>query len=496
MFDTLPPEAFDVLDDDALVGAIAGWARASAAADGRRLAAIAELVRRRCTDAHPTWACDDWDAAAAELACVLTVSDGRASGQMDLAVTLRDRLPRVGALLLRGEVDTRTATSIAARTALVTDPGALAELDSVIAERATAWGPLSKYKLEQAVDVWVDSIDPGALRRTRNSVRGRDFTIGHPNDQAGTTSVFGRLATPDAALLGERLKAMVHGVCDDDPRTSAQRRADAIGALGAGSTHLSCRCGAQTCPAADDDGRASSVVVHVIAEKPTADAPPDPHLDGEGPAPDTSGPPGARAALIPGSGGGIVPAPLVAALIAHGATITPVRNPAPGAQPRYRPSTVLDEWVRMRDLTCRHPGCDRPAVSADIDHTVPYPAGPTHPANLKCYCRTHHLVKTFWPGWTDRQRADGTMIVTTPSGRSYTTRPGSSLFFPNWDTTLAEPAGAPVGTGPTPVAPDGLRGLKMPTRARTRARVRAGRLARERAVNDAVVGERNMPPPL
>jgi len=46
---------------------------------------------------------------------------------------------------------------------------------------------------------------------------------------------------------------------------------------------------------------------------------------------------------------------------------------------------------------------------------VPYPLGPTHPSNLKCLCRKHHLVKTFW-GWRDQQLPDGTV-----------TRPG---YFP------------------------------------------------------------------
>jgi hypothetical protein len=48
----------------------------------------------------------------------------------------------------------------------------------------------------------------------------------------------------------------------------------------------------------------------------------------------------------------------------------------------------------FRDMTCRAPGCDRPAVFGDIDHTVAYPGGPTHPGNLKCYCRKHDAHKT------------------------------------------------------------------------------------------------------
>ena len=527
MFDVLLPEPAELsaLDDAALIAAVQACARASAAADARRLAGIAELVRRHCTDEHPDWACDDWDAAAAEVAAALTLGHGRACGQMDLAITLRDRLPRVGALFLAGDIPMRTVLAIAARTALVTDPDALRTLDAMIADRAVKLGPLSVYKLEQALDAWVDQVDPGGVRRTRDNARGRDFSIGDANDTAGTTSVWGRLHTPDAALLGQRLTAMTLGVCQDDPRTMAQRRADAIGALAAGSTHLACRCGHPACPAGADDGRATSITVHVIAEESTTQSRPDPYLNGEGLAPgrdtssadppsgdppgadphsgDTPGgdPPGAdpqasvptphrKPALIPGIHGGIIPAPLLAELITHGAKIRIVSRPGAAPEPRYRPSTALDEFVRMRDLTCRFPGCDKPAVHADIDHTVPYPAGATHPSNTKIYCRKHHLVKTFWAGWSDTQLPDGTVIVTSPSGHSYTTTPASRLLFPRWNiTTPAAPASA------SQPETSSARTLMMPTRKRTRKSARASRIASERARNDDHVAERNIPPP-
>jgi len=47
----------------------------------------------------------------------------------------------------------------------------------------------------------------------------------------------------------------------------------------------------------------------------------------------------------------------------------------------------MARFIRCRDLTCRWPGCDQPAAVSDIDHTVPYPVGPTHASNNKLYCR-------------------------------------------------------------------------------------------------------------
>lgn len=102
---------------------------------------------------------------------------------------------------------------------------------------------------------------------------------------------------------------------------------------------------------------------------------------------------------------------------------------------------------------------------------------------------SHHLLKTFWSGWSDVQHPDGSIVWTAPSGHTYTTKPGSQLFFPTVNTTSA-----PV----TPGAPDpggGDKIQKMPKRKRSRAKERAYRLKAERALNDDHVTERNRPPP-
>jgi hypothetical protein len=52
------------------------------------------------------------------------------------------------------------------------------------------------------------------------------------------------------------------------------------------------------------------------------------------------------------------------------------------------PSRALADFVRCRDMTCRFPGCDRPATCADIDHTLPSgDGGTTHASDLKYFCR-------------------------------------------------------------------------------------------------------------
>ncbi len=169
----------------------------------------------------------------------------------------------------------------------------------------------------------------------------------------------------------------------------------------------------------------------------------------------------------------------------------------PGPEPRYIPSAVLATFVRCRDLTCRFPGCDAPADVCDVDHTIPYPVGPTQAANLKCLCRKHHLLKTF-RGWRDRQLPDGTVVWTSPQGQTYTTHPGSRLLFPR----LCQPTAAVTareefrdesGTGAT------NRGLMMPRRKQTRTQQRANNIADQRRLNEPFaaerIAERNKPPP-
>ena len=136
---------------------------------------------------------------------------------------------------------------------------------------------------------------------------------------------------------------------------------------------------------------------------------------------------------------------------------------------RYQPTAAVERWVRMRDLTCRFPGCDRAAVICDVDHTIPFNrvdprnGGLTVPWNLKCLCREHHRDKTFVDGWRDEQFPDGTVIWTSPTGEVYRTAPGCVDLFPE----MAPPTAC---REPKPLR-------------RNRSRDRVARIARIRARN-------------
>jgi hypothetical protein len=95
-------------------------------------------------------------------------------------------------------------------------------------------------------------------------------------------------------------------------------------------------------------------------------------------------------------------------------------------EPGYRPSLALDRTIRSRDITCRFPGCRRSALGrasgTDLDHTVPWPAGPTSTSNLAVLCRHHHRLKHS-AGWEVSLHPDGSMTWTTPTGRTVATDP-------------------------------------------------------------------------
>lgn len=463
---------FDTLDEAGVLAEMSAAQRAERSAVARRLFAAGRLCQLRMSevaqDQRLNWCIDNWEAVAAEIGAEMGISRRRASVHMEYGLALLERLPKVGAALAAGDVDFRVVAVVVFRTGLITDPDVLAAIDTALARSAPRWNALPHRKIAEYIDWRVRELDPAAQRTARQSKVDRHIEIGPGQD--GVATVWGSVLAPDAAALDRRLDQLAATVCPGDTRTKQQRRADALGALTAGASALACDCGSPNCPAADAAAEPGQIVIHLVAEAETV----------------TGG--GATPGYLPGYGP--VPAETVRDLAAR-ATIRPLIRPEKlRAEPGYRPSRALADFVRCRDLTCRFPGCDVPAEFCDIDHSVPWSrGGPTHPANLSLRCRPHHLLKTFWTGvdgWRERLHPDGTIEWTSPSGRRYTTTPGGAIFFPQ----LATPAGdIDLGAAGADAAGAGgmapHRGLMMPVRRRTRAQERAARIAWERGINEA-----------
>lgn len=81
----------------------------------------------------------------------------------------------------------------------------------------------------------------------------------------------------------------------------------------------------------------------------------------------------------------------------------------------------------LRDQHCRHPGCDRPPQWCQAHHVIPWEdGGPTDLSNGVLKCTRHHHIG-HRPGWTEKLEPDGTLHLTAPDGRTWTTTPPGVL---------------------------------------------------------------------
>jgi hypothetical protein len=438
-----------------LIDVIGEAARAESAAIARRLAAVGELDALRAVELAERrwWRTDPFQEVAAEISAAQNISRGRAGNQIHLARALRDDLPAVAAVFATGAIDYRMIDMIITRTENI-DADRMPQVDAAIARRCVKWMRLSKPKLADRIDVWVAKCDPDAVRVPPSIAEAR-YVETAPTS-AGMAGIWANVGATDAAVFDAKLDALADTVCEQDPRTRQQRRADALRPLARGEATLACRCGSEDCLAAAQRSALGAAVINVLAEQAT--------LDGTGDHP----------GYLPGYG--VLPAESVRELATAGARVTPLQMPGPEPAPGYRPTAAQAAFLRWRDLTCRFPGCDAAAQVCDVDHTMPYPHGATHPSNTKLYCRSHHLLKTFYAGfgWKDRQFPDGTIVWTAPTGHTYTTESHGGALF----SALAQPtADLPDVTVPEE-SPH--RGAMMPTRRQTREQDRHDRITHER----------------
>jgi hypothetical protein len=101
--------------------------------------------------------------------------------------------------------------------------------------------------------------------------------------------------------------------------------------------------------------------------------------------------------------------------------------------------------------------------------------------------RCRHLMKTFYSGpdgWTEIQIPDGIIILTAPTGHTYSTQPHGGTLFP----ALAQPTGD-LGqlTGIGEDSP--RRAVMMPRRRQTREQDRRDRINQERRQRTELIAE-------
>jgi hypothetical protein len=236
-------------------------------------------------------------------------------------------------------------------------------------------------------------VDPdGQDRRHRAAREDRRVTLTPLPD--GMADLTATLPAEQATAIYQRVADLARRAPADD-RSADARRADVLAGLLLGTR--------------DTGGTAATrPLVHVTVAATTLlgldDEPAD--LAGYGPVPAAVA---RRTAADPsGTWRRLLTDPVDGTLLDHG-------------RRTYRPPVALADHVRARDVTCRFPGCHHQAATADVDHTVPYPEGPTAAGNLGALCRHHHRLK-HKTQWTVSQRG-GAFTWTSPTGRRYTRHP-------------------------------------------------------------------------
>ncbi len=369
-----------------------------------------------------------WRSLRAEIACALRIPERTAENQLATAHSLVRSLPSTLLAVKAGEISYRHVEAMVDCVAGL-DADTTAALETAALPYARN---LTVAKFERKLRTLRERANPESIiERHERATTDREVTFAPGRDGMAWLTAY--LPTPDALAAFHRLTELagclraIDKASDDcvPNRTLAQARADALRDLLIDGE-----------PALEGPrGIRPTVFVTVPAMTLLGHSDEPAILDGYGPIdPDTAR---ELAAL----------APSFIRLLTHpetGAVLSVGKD-------SYRVPSDLKNWLRLRDSTCRFPGCSRTAYQCDIDHTDDWAyGGETRHDNLAHLCRSHHRLKHN-SGWRVQHHcsgdeapdhppddlrgyplnnpgappgiAPGTLIWISPSGHEYTTEP-------------------------------------------------------------------------
>jgi hypothetical protein len=349
----------------------------------------------------------------AQWGAAMGVSTCAARRRMADALDLVHRLPGVWMSLNYGWCDLARARMVATCTRELSEATTCLVQQEVVPILAT----LTLAQLRQIIEELAATTEPEVLETRAAVVRTRrEVWIDATNDDHAEVSA--TLDTVDARRLEERLNELARllgsaqragvGGCGPPGESWQQRRARALGLLAdpASIATLLHGTGEEGGGASDGPGsawsgtglRPTTVYLHVRADG-TCDV----------------------------EGHGTVSIPTVRELIESSAlTVRPVIDLNTDYRSSgYRPAGTVAESVLLTNPRCVFPYCDRTARDCQLDHTVPYPHGPTTTSNLGPLCVHHHQIKTDGK-WALHQLGGGTYAWRAPTGHAYTVTPNGT----------------------------------------------------------------------
>lgn len=379
--------------------------------------------------------------ATLELGAALRLRDVGAHALIADALDLRHRLPKVWRLMLDGEIDTWTARDIAGATrALDAHNAGLVDLQLTRQVPGMTRGRVKGLVAGLVLDhLPIDEAEQ--RRRDAKEARGAWIAVG----QYGIADLAAVMDSPDARRLDATLDHLAailkEGGCDDALNA---RRAKGLGILA-------------------DPVRATQLMqASLLDQLPGVDVTEDCHLQGQvGHAcgtllvdPKELAP---KAQLVVHltdttlcAGEGIVRergvGPLLAEWLAdllpdHQFTVRPVIDSnRQVASSSYECPATMRESVEIRNPHEVFPHSPRSSTGLDLDHTIAWDPGETHPDNLGPLTRKVHRAKTHG-GYRLEQPLPGHYLWQTPLGFRY-------LVTPSRTIELGRPD--PVGTQLSP----------------------------------------------
>ncbi|WP_299166882.1 HNH endonuclease signature motif containing protein [uncultured Arthrobacter sp.] len=367
--------------------------------------------------------------AAQEIAPVLRVPGRTAQRMLDEALRLTGELPETWEALDAGRISPTQASVIVDESVSI-PAEAVAGFEETVLETA---GDLTRPKLTRRCRRLREELHPESIiDRKARAVKDRHVEVQPEQDGMAWLSAY--LPAEQAHGIFNRVDAAARSLQGpDEGRTLSQLRADVFADV---LTHT---CTGNPKRGTGYRGVGASVFITVPVmtllghqRKDWQQQREDAGMAepaGMAPNPDSNAPnlAGCENGLLEGYGP--IDPETARNLAAHAPSFTRILvHPETGAvlsvgRNKYRPPKHLQDWVRITNPTCIHPGCNRSSWSCEIDHVTPWAhGGKTALDNLKPRCKLHHMLKTegIWPVGHDDE---GTPNVTSPGEQTYTTLP-------------------------------------------------------------------------